>query len=454
MKNLIQLIILLFTTAVFSQVGHLMGGVGSVNTSMGGAATGQAIDISGALQWNPASISTFDGQILNLDVGLFFAAPELSSSLPEAMGGFSGTTTDDKSASPMPALAFVWGKPDSKHTFGVSAFGVSGFGVDFAESNSNPINMAQPNGFGHVASNYMHLQVGLTYAYEIFDQLSIGIEPVFNYATLELAPNPLASPSQTLGYPEADNATAMGFGAQIGLYYDSGVGLTAGLSYKTVQTMSDLEFKNTYLDGSAAPDVAFNMDFPAIYSLGVGYSNKLLDVAVDYRVVDYKNTDGFAESGWVIAEEGPYTGFPTGAVKGFGWENIYVISAGIQYKGFKKAPIRVGLTHNSVPVTEELVFFSVSAPAIIENAFQIGMGYEITDNFTLNGVYHHGMSNNNKTEGTMLNPTPAIDFNEDGMPDGPWDATANPLGAIPGTKVGYSMTTDLIMLGISYTFNK
>ncbi len=450
MKNLIQLIVLLFTTAVFSQVGHLMGGVGTVNTSMGGAATGQAVDISGALQWNPASISTFDSKIISLDVGLFFAAPEVSSSWPEAMGGFSGTTTDDKAASPMPALAMVWGKPDSKHTFGFSAFGVSGFGVDFAADNNYPMEMSDfsgnPNfdptqptnpisfpqnggGFGHIASNYMHLQIGLTYAYEIFDQLSIGIEPVLNYASLELAPNPLASPGMA-GYPESDNASAIGFGAQIGLFYDSGVGLSAGLSYKTVQTMNDLEFKNTYLDGTAAPDVSFNMDFPAIYSLGVGYSNKVLDIGVDYRVVDYENTNGFAESGWTN----------TASVKGFGWENIYVISTGIQYKGFEKAAIRAGLTHSSVPVTEELAFFSVSAPAIIENAFQLGMGYEITDNFTLNGVYHHGMSNNTNIEGEMLNPLMI--------------SATNPLGAMPGSKVGYSMTTDLIMLGVSYTFSK
>jgi len=444
----------LSTTVLFSQVGHLMGGVGSVNTAMGGAATGQAIDISGALQWNPASISTFDSKIINLDVGLFFAAPELSSSMPENMMWMgspevSGTTEDDKSASPMPALAMVWGKPDSKHTFGFSAFGVSGFGVDFAQETNLPVDdMGMPNanwdptesnvisypqnmgGFGHVASNYMHLQVGLTYAYEILDQLSIGIEPVLNYAALELAPNPLASPSMTAGYPEADNATAIGFGAQVGLFYDSGVGLTAGLSYKTAQQMNDLEFTNTYLDGSAAPDVSFNMDFPAIYSLGVGYSNKVLDIGVDYRVVDYENTDGFAESGWTN----------TASVQGFGWENIYVISAGIQYKGFEKAAIRAGLTHSSNPITEELAFFSVSAPAIIENAFQIGMGYEITDKFTLNGVYHHGMSNNTNTEGNLLNPMLASE--------------SNPYGAIPGTKVGYSMTTDLVMLGISYSFGK
>ena len=45
-----------------------MQGVGSVNMSMGGASTAQPLDISGALQWNPASISAFDSKILNFYV--------------------------------------------------------------------------------------------------------------------------------------------------------------------------------------------------------------------------------------------------------------------------------------------------------------------------------------------------------------------------------------------------
>jgi long-subunit fatty acid transport protein len=59
-----------------------MQGVGAVNMSMGGAATAQPLDISGAIHWNPATVSTFDGNIIKLDLGLFFSSPELSSSLP------------------------------------------------------------------------------------------------------------------------------------------------------------------------------------------------------------------------------------------------------------------------------------------------------------------------------------------------------------------------------------
>ena len=57
----------------------------------------------------------------------------------------------------------------------------------------------------------------------------------------------------------------------------------------------------------------------------------------------------------------------------------------------------------------------------------------------LNGVYHYGASDG-KTEGEMMNPLLA--------------SPTNPCGAITGSKVGYEMTTSMVMVGISYTFNK
>ncbi|MDP3359982.1 MAG: outer membrane protein transport protein [Lutibacter sp.] len=443
MKNFLRLAVLLLTTSVFAQAGHIMQGVGSVNMSMGGAATAQPLDISGALQWNPAAISVFDSKIINFDIGAFFSTPELSSSA----GPYSGITKDDRGVSPMPALAYVYGKEGSKHTFGMSAFGISGFGVTFPENMTNPISAPQSmGGFGHIESDYMLLQVGLTWAYEITENFSIGIQPTINYAALELAPNPISPPSFPVnmggtgkGYPTSDKASAIGYGAQFGLFYSSPEGIKIGASYKTAQKFSDLEFKNTYLDGSPAPDVDFTMDYPAIISFGLGYSIGDIDLALDFRQVDYENTDGFAEKGWQIAESGPMTGYPTGAVKGFGWKNIQILSAGLQYKGFEKFPLRVGYTYSSNPIDSELAFFSIPATAVIKNAFQFGFSHPFNENFTINGVYHYGTSGD-KTEGPMLSPL-AI-------------SPTNPYGAVSGTKVGYEMTTSMVMLGLTYTFSK
>lgn len=453
MKNLLKFMVIFFTTATFAQAGHIMQGVGAVNMSMGGAATAMPLDINGALQWNPAGLSEFEGKILDVNIGAFFSSPELSSSLPAGMmfpgsPAVSGVTEDDRGVSPMPAVAFVWGKEDSKSTFGFSAFGISGFGVTFPQetnlpmdaggnpnptwnpNDSNPISYPQNmNGFGHIESDFMLMQVSLTWSYEILKGFSLGIQPNFNYASLELEPSPLSSPSPTLGYPVSDKASAFGFGAQVGLYYASESGVKLGASYKTAQTFSDFEFSNTYLDGSNAPDTNFNMDYPAILSFGVGYSTAIFDITVDYRNVDYSNTDGFAAKGWT----------QTASVQGFGWKDVNIMSAGFQLKVIDKLPLRFGYTYSSNPIDNELAFFSIPATAVIKNAYQFGLGYEINDKFKVNGVYHYGTSGG-KTEGNLLNPMLA--------------SSSNPYGAIPGTKVGYEMTTSMVMLGLTVDFSK
>ncbi|MDR3694619.1 outer membrane protein transport protein [Mucilaginibacter sp.] len=411
----------------FAQAGHIMQGVGATNMSMGGAATAQPLDISGALQWNPAAISAFNSTILSVNAGAFFSSPVLSSTVPTSQGPFSGVTNDARGASIMPALAMVWGNKNSKHTFGVSVFGISGFGVTFPENNQNPINMPQSSGgFGRIESNYELMQVGLTYSYKITEQLSVGVQPNFDYSELNLAPNPLSSPSQTKGYPVSNEASALGFGGQLGLFYNSGEGIKLGVSYKTTQSFSSFDFKNTYLDGSTAPNAKFKMNYPAILSAGIGYSIDKVDLALDYRFVNYTNTAGFEQKGWTS----------TAAVAGFGWKDMSVVSAGIQYKGIDKFPLRFGYTYSSNPINPALAFFSTPATAVIKNAFQFGFGHPFSKLLTFNAVYHHG-SSDGSTSGPMLSPM-AI-------------TASNPNGAVPGSNVSYKMSTDLVMIGLDFT---
>ncbi|HPF10521.1 MAG TPA: outer membrane protein transport protein [Flavobacteriaceae bacterium] len=434
MKKTIQFLALFATLAMFSQAGHIMQGVGAINMSMGGAATGQPLDISGALLWNPAAISHFDGTVLKADVGLFFSSPELRSTVPvfnsegQPTGEFfSGITEDDRGLSPMPALALVWGKNGSPHTFGVSAFGISGFGVTFPENNLNPINASQSmGGFGRIESDYGVFQFGVTWSYQIAEGLSIAIQPNFNWAMLELMPNPTANPTLA-GYPSTNKASAIGFGAQAGLFYESNEGFSFGLSYKSQQNFQEFEFENTYLDGQTSSNT-LDLDYPAIYSAGIGYSIGDFDIAFDFRYVDYENTNGFSESGWT----------DTGSVAGFGWKNIQILSTGLQFRGIDKLPLRIGYTYSSNPIDESVAFFNVPATAIIENAFQFGMSYKVSEQLQFDGVFHYATSNGD-TSGPLLNPMFIQNY--------------PPYGAIPGSSVSYEMTTSMVMLGASYSFN-
>ncbi|PTM04885.1 MAG: hydrocarbon degradation protein, partial [Bacteroidetes bacterium] len=256
---------------------------------------------------------------------------------------------------------------------------------------------------------------------------SIGVQPTINYAALELKPKPTASPTMA-GYPSTDKASSIGFGAQFGLFYDTGYGLKLGASYKTTQKFNKFKFDNTYLDDTSGNN-EFQMDYPAIFSLGVGYSAGDIDLALDFRRVDYENTDGFSETGWT----------PTASVAGFGWENISIISAGLQYKGINKLPLRFGYTYSSNPIPEEITFFNIPATAIIKHAYQFGLSYVVNDNWNIDAVYHYGDSDG-ATTGKILSPFAA--------------SPSNPLGAIPGSSVSYEMTTSMVMVGINYTFKK
>ena len=431
-KILFTFVSLVFSFGLYAQAGHIMQGAGAKNMSMGGAATGQPLDITGALHWNPAAITTFEGSEFKFDIGLFFSSPELRSTVPfqDPNSGqtmlISGTTQDDRGVSPMPALAFVWGKDESRSKFGVSAIGISGFGVTFPESTTNPINAPQEmGGFGRIESDYLLFQLSFAWAYEISEHFSIGIQPNLDYAALELLPNPTANPNES-GYPSTNKASAFGFGAQIGAFYHNPTGIKAGVSYKTMQSFSDFTLENIYLNGEQAEN-KFKMNYPSILSFGLGYSLGTIDLAVDYRIVDYENTEGFDKSGWT----------PTGSVQGFGWKNITIISAGLQFKGIDKLPLRVGYTYSSNPISSELAFFNIPATAIIKNAFQFGLSYEFTDRFVLDGVYHYGKSEG-PTSGPILNPMAVT--------------PQNPLGAIDGASVAYDMNTSMFQVGVSYRF--
>lgn len=453
MKNLLVILFTIFSISLWSQTGHVLQGSGAVNFSMGGASTALPVDVLGALQWNPASISVFEQSEVGLSVAYFTAAPSLYAkvNMPDGQGGVmtvEGTTEDEMGASPLPSLGAVFAMPDSKFTFGVSAFGISGFGVDYPETtnlplptnpnfdptNSNPLLYPQNMmGFGHLNSEYQLMQLGLTAAYEVVEGLSVGLAPTFNYSSLLIQPVPIAAPSEN-GYAIGERTSALGYGFQAGVFYMTDMGLNFGLAYKSPQWFQDLEIDGKYLDGSAAPTANFNLDYPAIITAGVGYKAELFDVALDYRFINYENTDGFAETGWVIAENG----YPNGAVAGFGWKNVNVIAAGVQLKMIEKVPIRLGYTYSSNPITEDNVFFSVAAPAVIEHAVQLGFSYEITDNFNLSLAYHRGLAT--EVSGQIMNPMLI--------------SAENPLGAVPDTKLTSKMHTNVALIGLAYRFGK
>ncbi len=423
-----------FATTSLAQSGHMLTGFGAINESMGGAAVGKAVDATGALHWNPASIGAFRNSEGAFSLQGFRSNTQLSSTVNANSFGagvpgatLSGETRSDIGIQPIPTMALVCQKAESRWVCGLGAFGIGGFGVDYPADSTNPITTPQPPngfGFGAIYSSFQMLQVSPTIAYRVTDRLSVGFAPSLNWASLAVSPFSAVGPDDANGdgsasYPSAArSSTSLGYGFQFGVYYERENSWSFGFSYKSTQWLEDFEFNSTNEVGSPR-QFDFDLDVPSIASVGVGYSGfESLDLALDARYVDYEHTDGFERTG--------FDGI--GAVRGFNWSSIVVVAAGLQYHLTETTSIRLGYSYNDNPVDRSDTFFNVAAPGIVQHHANVGVSVSPAESVTLSLAYHHGFKNSIS---------------------GPW---YGPSGPIAGTRVKSELETDSITLGLRVRF--
>ncbi|MCK5805209.1 MAG: TonB-dependent receptor [Lentisphaeria bacterium] len=418
-RHLRQLVIaaILSTGALHAQIGHVLQGAGVINRSMEGASTGNPVDMCGALYWNVAGLTQMKRSMLCMGNEFFMADLNMESAYPGGM--MLGDQDSGFPTSSIPTIGGVYKPKESRWTFAMGMQSIAGFGVEYNSVRPgapNPILYPQSaRGFGAVSSRYSMGQLTLGAAYQMTEGLSLGIAPVFAYSRLEVDPFPGVSPNAS-GYPDTDEADTYGYGVNLGALYRFNPSWSVGLSYRSEIDFRPFQFDATYPNG-AIDEFSFDMDFPAIASAGVGYTNQDwgLTLNLDLRHLDYENTDGFKEDAEFDS---------TGAVKGFGWQSIWQIACGAQFKVTDRFTLRAGYSWNENPVESNVLFYNIHATAIIQHHASVGFSYQATESLMLNFAYAHGFENSLSGE----------------MP-----------GA-PGSRVKTTMSTNSFMLGLGYLF--
>ncbi|HYW79365.1 MAG TPA: outer membrane protein transport protein [Thermoguttaceae bacterium] len=369
--------------------GVALNGVGPINRSMGGASTAAPIDAAGALHWNPASISGLASSEIGFGLELLLPTEELSSQVAaNAFGAgvppvnLSGSTQGEPGVSPIPSAAWVHKCENSPWTYGLGMYGIAGFRVNYPGSDTNPVLMSQANGgLGHVVAEAEFLQVVPTISYAISPKLSFGVAPTITLA--KVAVDPLLIGPQAGGAYTSGNGTRQhwGGGVQLGLYYVGDHDWHFGASIKSPQWFEDFRFRTEDGDGGTRT-VTFDLDYPMIISFGTAYSgfDRWL-FACDLRYFDYKNTAGF----------GGGAGFgPGGEVTGLGWNNLFSLSTGVQYRPTDSTSWRLGYTFQQSPSSDHDTFFNIPAPLNIQHLLAFGASHKITKNVILSAAYIHG----------------------------------------------------------------
>jgi long-chain fatty acid transport protein len=421
------------TTVARAQFGLALSGNGPINRSMAGAATAAPIDAAGALYWNPATIGSLSRSEMSFGVELLIPRTTISSRIPAGVLGpnaLSGTTGGNNGVFPLPAFALVQKMEDSDFTFGIGFFTLGGFGVNYPASTSNPVLTPQfpyGRGAGSLYAQYVAYQFAPTVCYKVTDAFSVGLSANLDLANLSInpalftAPTVLNTPAGPGGvYPSAtDGRLRFGGGFHVGAYYDDGGDWRFGAAIKSPQWFDTFSYNSVNANGSPTSP-RFDFDFPMIVSIGTSYVGiEKLTLAADFRFIDYRNTNGYRDTGYNAQ----------GALRGLGWQNVFALALGAQYVLTDSLTLRAGYSFSLDPVGNAVTAFNLAAPTIVQNSIATGFSYAVNKSLTLSLAYSHDFQNSNT--GPIIQPN---------------------VGAIPGSSVKTSATADAVIIGASVYF--
>ena len=400
-RSLIRATLLLaIASPVAATDGHFLHGVGAVNSAMGGAGVAAPGDLLGSFYLNPAGLVCEHGTRITL--GFELMKPERTVS--SEFGGFVGSTASKSDFTPIPAFGWAT-RVGEGLTVGVGMLGIGGFGVDYPADQTNPILGPRPQGYGQVASNFQFMKISPSLAFTVTDRLHVGASLGLDWASLSVDPMPIASPAvdpSGTAYYSRGTATdgAFGVGFQLGLIYQATDQVRFGASYTSPQWFQDFEYNAVYENPDLPNfqthrDITFAMDVPASYSGGVALTWDDVLWTGDVRYITYASTDGFAKSGMDA----------TGAVQGFGWEDIWVVATGMQFRPVDRLALRGGYNYTQNPIPDAQSAYNVAAPAVVQHHATFGAGFTFGD-LVLDVGYYHAF--NNEITGAMVTPQGSI----------------------------------------------
>lgn len=368
--------------------GHMLHGVGPINSSMGGAGTGLPEDAAGALMFNPALVGANPGHQVTFSTE-FFKTQIL---IDVQAYGRTGSAKSTPALGIVPAFGWMWRDANAKLGLGFGLIGIAGFQTDYAhQPNTIIFEKAADGGFGRIFTDYIVMKIPTAFSFQVTPKLRVGASLNLYRANLAIAPLPYevfdvvqtttpVAPAGTRYYPEAGNLNGrFAIGGQAGIYFKPNEMLGLGASVTTPQNYSPFEWNSFHADPTSPTfgnhqKVEYDLDGPMIVNVGVGLQpNDKTSIAVDGSWTKYSGVEGFGSPGGIV----------NGIVQPFGWRNVLAFKIGARYQATEKANVRLGYNYSQMPLKSENVLTATGAPATFQNHFTAGMGMQILPNLSL-----------------------------------------------------------------------
>jgi long-chain fatty acid transport protein len=360
----ILLACLLLVPAVTNAQGHMLHGIGPINSAMGGAGTALPEDSLGALTFNPALITDVQGNQISFTTEFFKDGINIRTTL----GTLTGDAHPSNQLGVIPAFGWMLRDPRKKMALGFGLIGLAGFRTDYPADSASILFAPPPAGFGRIYTSYSETKIPVAFAWEVTPKLSIGVSANIYQGLFAVAPLPYnmfdLDVASNRYYPEAGSASqAWAIAGQFGFVYRASPKMSVGASFTTPQNFSAYKWNSSNAD-PASPKygqprtLTFDLDGPMIVSFGAGLRpSAKTKIAVDGMFTKYKGVNGFGSPGGIIA----------GIVYPFGWRNIWTFKTGLQQEVSSKIAVRAGYNYSQMPIRSEVVLTATGAPATFQH---------------------------------------------------------------------------------------
>jgi long-chain fatty acid transport protein len=358
----------------FATNGDNLIGVSPASRGMGGIGVGMPVGPTDTIFRNPAWMTYYKGFNMSFGGILFF--PEVKARARYTPLFIDGSATSKSKMFVVPEVGIV-NQINDKLTFGIGAFGVSGMGVDYRN---------EPNLF-RIHTTFQFMRIIPAIAYKVNDAISISGALHLAYGSLDIGATIPGTPPRHAG---GGQSQTYGIGAQLGVAYNMGNFVYAGLTYQSPVSMTYKRVFDSNCLVSTCDGQFEDLKLTQPQELAFGVGVKPMDnlkVGMDIRWINWKNAKGY---------------------KYFQWRDQWVIALGGEFKPTQKLALRAGYNYGRSPIrggvknTDEDFLIAMSNligfPAITEHHITLGLGYEFTKNFGIDLAYKHAFNKKVRAE--------------------------------------------------------
>ena len=396
----LSLVLGLGIAAAEATEGYFQHGYGARHKAIGGAGVADSRDATAAAL-NPAGLTGISDQF-NGALSVFSPRREMNGTPTGPFPGFTPTGEVDSEwnffAVPNIAVSYQLHDNSIADVIAFTVYGNGGMNTHYPEGLRpdggcfNPM-FGVPIGtqlgvfcFGQMGVNLEQAFISLAAAKQ-FGSVSVGVAPIIATQVIEL------DGLHAFGAASIDPANVTnrgqdrtwGVGVRAGVEVEVSEGMRLGIAGNSRIYMSEFDkYKGLFAEGG-------DFDIPPSLQAGIAVDlTPQLTFMLDYKRIWYSEIASINNPSTNIFNclPGPAGGTGPGCLgaangAGFGWEDINIVKAGLEYRPGERTAYRVGYAYNENPISSRDVMFNIIAPGVVQHHFTAGAQMPIAANWDL-----------------------------------------------------------------------